>query len=66
MRICGYAGTAKSASVEMRRSHECLSNLENSLGVQVPMFVAPSEVVRAEVRTRHYLERVRAERKRGT
>lgn len=41
------------------------ARLENGLSVQVPMFVAPGEVVRVEVRTGHYIERVRAERKRG-
>ena len=42
------------------------ARLENGLSVQVPMFVARGEVVRVEVRTGHYVERVRAERKRGT
>ena len=42
------------------------ARLENGLSVQVPMFVAPGEVVRVEVKTGHYIERVRAERKRGT
>jgi elongation factor P len=42
------------------------ARLENGLSVQVPMFVAPGEVVRVEVRTGHYIERVRTERKRGT
>ncbi len=41
------------------------ATLENGLSVQVPMFVGPGEVVRVEVRTGHYIERVRAERKRG-
>lgn len=41
------------------------ARLENGLSVQVPMFVAPGEVVRVEVKTGHYIERVRAERKRG-
>jgi hypothetical protein len=31
----------------------------------VPLFIAPNEIVRVEVETRAYLERVRAERKRG-
>jgi elongation factor P len=39
--------------------------LENGLRVQVPMFVAPGEMVRVEVSTGRYLERVRLERKRG-
>lgn len=41
------------------------ARLENGLSVQVPMFVAPGEVVRVEVKTGRYIERVRAERKRG-
>lgn len=41
------------------------ARLENGLSVQVPMFVAPGDVVRVEVRTGRYIERVRAERKRG-
>lgn len=41
------------------------ARLENGLHVQVPMFVASGEVVRVEVRTGHYIERVRTERKRG-
>lgn len=39
--------------------------LENGLHVQVPMFIAPGEMVRVEVSTGRYLERVRLERKRG-
>jgi elongation factor P len=41
------------------------AKLENGLRVQVPMFVGPGEMVRVEVRTGRYMERVRAERKRG-
>jgi elongation factor P len=41
------------------------ATLENGLSIQVPMFVGPGEVVRVEVRTGHYIERARAERKRG-
>jgi len=41
------------------------ATLENGLSVQVPMFIGPGEVVRVEVRTGRYVERVRAERKRG-
>lgn len=39
--------------------------LENGMTIQVPMFVGPEEIVRVDVRTGHYMERVRAERKRG-
>jgi len=41
------------------------AKLENGMTIQVPMFVGPEEIVRVDVRTGHYLERVRAERKRG-
>jgi len=41
------------------------AKLESGLSVQLPMFIGPGEVVRVEVRTGHYLERVRVERKRG-
>jgi elongation factor P len=42
---------------------EC--TLENGLQIMVPLFIAPGEIVRVEVETGRYLERVRAERKRG-
>jgi elongation factor P len=41
------------------------AKLENGLTVEVPLFVAQGEVVRVEVRTGRYMERVRTERKRG-
>ncbi|HUI75223.1 MAG TPA: hypothetical protein VLX32_09775 [Candidatus Acidoferrum sp.] len=41
------------------------AKLENGLNLQIPMFVGPGEVVRVDVKTGHYLERVRGERKRG-
>lgn len=41
------------------------AKLENGVTVQVPMFVGVGEFVRVEVRTGRYLERVRAERRRG-
>jgi elongation factor P len=41
------------------------AKLENGLRVQVPLFVGPNEMVRVEVKTGRYIERVRAERKRG-
>jgi len=41
------------------------ATLENGLSIQVPLFVGPGEVVRVDVRTGRYIERVRAERKRG-
>ena len=42
------------------------ATLENGLAIQVPLFVGPGEVVRVEVRTGRYIDRARAERKRGT
>ena len=41
------------------------ATLENGLAIRVPLFVAPGETVRVEVKTGRYLERVRAERKRS-
>jgi elongation factor P len=41
------------------------AKLENGVKLQVPLFVGPGEVVRVEVRTGHYVDRVRMERKRG-
>ena len=41
------------------------AKLENGMTVQVPMFVGPGEMIRLEVRTGRYMERARAERRRG-
>ncbi|HXX16640.1 MAG TPA: hypothetical protein VEJ47_17200 [Candidatus Eremiobacteraceae bacterium] len=41
------------------------AKLENGLSVQVPLFIGPGELIRVEVGTGRYLERARAERKRG-
>lgn len=41
------------------------ATLDNGLQIRVPLFIARDEVVRMEVETGRYLERVRAERKRG-
>lgn len=41
------------------------AKLENGQTAQVPMFVGPGEIVRVDVKTGRYLERVRLERKRG-
>lgn len=38
--------------------------LENGLTVRVPLFIAPGETIRVEVKTGRYVERARAERKR--
>lgn len=37
--------------------------LENGMSVRVPLFIAPGEVVRIEVKTGRYVERARAEHK---
>jgi elongation factor P len=39
--------------------------LENGLAVRVPLFIAPGEMIRVDVRTGRYVERARAERKRS-
>ncbi len=39
--------------------------LDTGARIQVPLFVEPGEIVRVEVETGRYLERVRLERKRG-
>jgi len=39
--------------------------LENGLSIQVPLFIAPGEVVRVEVRTGRYVERAHTERRRS-
>jgi elongation factor P len=41
------------------------AQLENGMPVQVPLFVAPGELIRIDTRTGRYLERVRLERKKG-
>ena len=42
------------------------ATLENGVQIMVPLFIGPDEVVRVDVELGRYLERVRAERKRGT
>ena len=41
------------------------ATLDNGETIQVPLFIAPGETIRVDVRTGRYLERVRSERKRG-
>ncbi len=41
------------------------ATLDNGVSILVPLFIARDEVVRVDVETGRYLERVRAERKRG-
>jgi len=40
------------------------ATLENGLSLLVPLFIAPGEIVRVEVKTGRYVERARPERKR--
>jgi elongation factor P len=39
--------------------------LENGVRIRVPLFIGPGEIVRVEVKSGRYLERVRAERRRS-
>ncbi len=39
--------------------------LENGVQIQVPLFIAPGELIRVDVETGRYLERIRLERKKG-
>ena len=39
--------------------------LENGLSVRVPLFIAPGEMVRVEIRTGRYVERARSDRRRS-
>lgn len=41
------------------------ATLENSVAIRVPLFIAPGEVVRVEVKTGRYVERAHLERKRS-
>jgi elongation factor P len=41
------------------------ATLENGLAIRVPLFIAPGETVRVEVKIGRYLERMRIERKRS-
>lgn len=41
------------------------ARLENGLSIRVPLFIAPGEVVRVDVKTGHYVERARTEHRRS-
>jgi elongation factor P len=41
------------------------ATLENGLEIKVPLFIGPGEIVRVQVRTGKYVDRVRAEKKKG-
>jgi elongation factor P len=40
------------------------ATLDNGLRIQVPLFIAPGEIVRVDVRDGRYVERARVEHKR--
>jgi elongation factor P len=41
------------------------ATLENGMEIKVPLFIAPDEVVRVDVKTGRYMDRVRMEKKKG-
>jgi elongation factor P len=41
------------------------ASLENGVRIQVPLFIAPGEIVRVDVKAGRYVERARTERKRA-
>jgi elongation factor P len=41
------------------------ATLENGVQIRVPLFIGPGETVRVEVRTGKYVDRVRADKKKG-
>jgi len=41
------------------------ATLENGVEIRVPLFIGPGETVRVEVKTGRYVDRVRAEKKKG-
>jgi len=41
------------------------ATLENGVQIRVPLFIAPGEIVRVDVKTGKYVDRVRAEKKKG-
>jgi elongation factor P len=42
------------------------AQLENGVKIHVPLFIGPGELVRVDLKTGKYLERVRGEKKKGT
>lgn len=42
------------------------AQLENGVKIHVPLFIGPGELVRVDLRTGKYLDRVRGEKKKGT
>ena len=41
------------------------ATLENGVEIKVPLFIGPDEIVRVDVKTGRYMDRVRAEKKKG-
>jgi elongation factor P len=41
------------------------ATLDNGVQIRVPLFIAPGETVRVEVKTARYVDRVRSEKKKG-
>ena len=41
------------------------ATLENGVQIRVPLFIAPGEIVRVEVKTGRYVDRVRSDKKKG-
>jgi elongation factor P len=60
-RVVSTAPPARSQQDSGRKE----ATLENCLLIQVPLFVAPGELVSIDLRTGHYVERVRTQHKKG-
>ncbi len=61
---CRVATTSPPARSQQDSGRKA-ATLENGLSIQVPLFIGPGEVVRVDPKTGRYLERVRAEHKKG-
>ena len=60
-RVINTAPPARSQQDSARKE----ASLDNGLTVQVPLFVAPGELVSVDLRTGRYVERVRTQHKKG-
>lgn len=60
-RVTSTAPPARSQQESGRKE----ATLENGLSILVPLFIAPGEIVRVDLRTGRYIERVRTEHKKG-
>ena len=61
-RVVSTAPPARSQQDSGRKE----ATLDNGLTVQVPLFIAPGELVSIDLKTGHYQERIRTQRKKGT